>query len=347
MKSVCALIINKSKNLLKKIKRVTLKNFRIVKKFLKKKFKQLKDYFLTNPKKAVFFLLIFFTVFLFLGSTVGRYVFYQIRDFYFTSKNFYFNSDKLDERMARYQVDNWSGADSYIITFNMNSYKNNLEYATSDIPYTVDYSCSSNVTCTATKTSGTITSDRHTDSFTITITPAAQFSDGDSAWLEVEATSSSPYVKKISGRFVIKVGKVGLSYEIVDKPGSPYMDLNITNTLDFYTVKEAFGDYVVGRRLDIETYSSLTDAQKAKCTSAKTTIEFDTDDVLLDMTNENYLRAINSHTSNIRGFNYIDGFAFKVDALSSTVVRLYKNDTTQDYTYPFVNSESIIDVEFE
>ena len=47
-----------------------------------------------------------------IGATYGRYVYQDIRNFYLASKNFYFNSDKLKETMARYQIDNWSGVDS-------------------------------------------------------------------------------------------------------------------------------------------------------------------------------------------------------------------------------------------
>ena len=110
-----------------------------------------------------------------IGVTFGRYAYIEIRDFYFASKNFYFNSDKLDSNMARYQVDNWSGAESYPIQFNMNSYKNNNEVSTSDIAYNITYKCSDNVICQIDKTEGMITAEKHTDVFTVTIIPNAIF----------------------------------------------------------------------------------------------------------------------------------------------------------------------------
>ena len=63
------------------------------------------------------------------------------------------------------------------------------------------------------------------------MTPVVTMSDGDSIWLEVKASAFEPYEKTLSGRFVINVGTVGISYEITDSVGSPYLDFNITNTI--------------------------------------------------------------------------------------------------------------------
>ena len=276
--------------------------------------------------------------------TAGRYLYVEIRDFYLTSKNFYFNSDKLDNPIARYQIDNWSAADDYPIIFNMNSYANNEKYANSNITYTVSYRCSSNLLCQISGDYGTIYANRHTDSFTITLTPNATFQDGDEAWLEVTANATSPYEKTISGRFVLKVGKMGIFYEIVDKANQPYFDLNITNTLDYYTVRTAFDNYAVGDRIDISTYLGFSAAQKAKCASTVMDLAFDPHDVLLDMTNSNYLKADSTTTTTINNYDYINRLVFKVDALSSTVVRFYKVDATQNYTYPFGTNSPIVTV---
>ena len=266
-----------------------------------------------------------------IGVTAGRYVYVGVRDFYLASKNFYFNSDKLDNPMSRYQIDNWSAVDDYPITFNMNSYANNKKYAKSDITYNVTYQCSSNLTCQISGNYGTILASRHTDSFTITLHPTVNFRDGDEAWLEVTANATAPYTKTISGRFVLKVGKMGIYYEIVDKAYQPYFDLNITNTLDYYVVKTAFGNYSVGDRLDISTYLNLSAADKNKCSSTTISLSFDPNDIVLDMTNENYLSAVSTTTTTIGSYNYINGLTFKVDALSSAMVRFYKKDNRELY----------------
>lgn len=330
---------------MKRIKDI-LKRF---KSFLKGKIKKFKKFWNSASFiKKVAFLCSCFVILMSFGVTFGRYAFVEIRDLYFASKNFYFNSDKLDVNLARYQVDNWSGADNYSIKFNMDSYKNNNVFSTSDISYDITYKCSTNVICSIDKTEGVITAADHIDSFTVTITPNAIFEDGDTVWLEVSASSISPYEKTLSGRFVIKIGKIGTSYEIVDEVGSPYFDLNITNTLDYYLVKEAFGDYEVKQRIDISTYLSLSDEEKAKCSSVVVNLNFDPDVVILDMTNEKYLAATDVRSETLSdGFEYVNGISFKVDALSSVVVRFYKADTTQNYTYPFVSADSIVDVTYD
>ena len=62
------------------------------------------------------------------------------------------------------------------------------------------------------------------------------------------------------------------------------------------------------------------------------------------MTNSNYLNATNVTTQNIGGIDYINGITFEIEPISSTVVRFYKNDVSQDYTYPITNNTSIITV---
>ncbi len=279
-----------------------------------------------------------------LFKTYGRYIYNELRDYYLASHSFYFNSDKLDVGVKNEELDNYSGVDPYTITINMNSYKNNFVASSSDIDYDITYECSSNATCEISKTSGVIYAASHTDSFYVTITPNENLSEGDTIWVEVETTSKSPYKKALKGRFTLKVGKMGLGYEITDVKNRAYFDVNFTNTYDFYTVNEAFSNYSVGDRIDITTYLGLSDTEKDKCSSAVIEIKFDPSIAVLDMTNEAYINNTSSTTRDIGGYKYIDSFIFKVDALSSKSVRFYKSNVSNDYTYPFNNNESIVEV---
>lgn len=175
-----------------------------------------------------------------------------MQNFYFQTKKFYFNSDKLKEKTATYSLDNWSGAGEYTININMNSIKNNLLKAETDISYNITYQCPSTVTCQITKTSGVIYGSVNNDSFNIVVTPNTTFHDGDTILIYVSATSPSPYEKTISARFILKVGKIGLSYEITDEEKSPYLEFRITNTIDYYLVEEAFDNYNIGDRIEYE-----------------------------------------------------------------------------------------------
>ena len=62
------------------------------------------------------------------------------------------------------------------------------------------------------------------------------------------------------------------------------------------------------------------------------------------MTNENYINATNISTTTINGIDYINGMTFNIDPISSAIVRFYKTDVSQDYTYPIVNNTSVVTV---
>ena len=65
------------------------------------------------------------------------------------------------------------------------------------------------------------------------------------------------------------------------------------------------------------------------------------------MASSAYLKAFNIKTIHIDSYDYVSEISFKMDALSSEVVNFYKKDTQIDYTYPFVNDTSIINVSYE
>ena len=279
-------------------------------------------------------------------TSLSRFIYSELKDTFFNSKKFYFSSDKLGEEMHRYQIDNWNGVDPYNITINMNSFKNNLVTSNTDITYDISYNCSSNITCSVSKNTSVIYSATNTDQFTINTVPNTKLNDGDSIWIEVEATSTSPYIKTLSARFVINVGYYGLSYEISDNENDLFLELKITNTLDYYEIKESFDNYSVGDKIDIQTYLNLIDEKKKKCASATVNLKFNPNDLLIDMTSNAYLKSRNKTTTLINNYDYINGISFYIDAISSEYIRFYKTNISKDYTYPNDANESIINVEF-
>ena len=274
----------------------------------------------------------------------GRYVTNSVNNFFMRTKEFYFFSDKLSENRDIFQIENWSGVDDYTITINMNSRKNNLEVSTYDIGYDITYSCSDNAICQLSKTSGTISGDTNTDFFNVTITPNTQLKTGDKVIVSIEATSKTDFVKTLKGRFTFVVGQEDLTYQITDEPDSPYMELSITNTLTYYIVEEAFGDYEDGYKIDIDTYLGLTEEEKAKCYSSIVTVAFSPNEILLDNTSESYVNAINITTTTVNDKNYINSITLPIEAISSVDLRFYKVDTSKDYTYPNINNNSVVSV---
>lgn len=277
-------------------------------------------------------------------SVLARYVLKRVNNFYTTSKEFYFDSDKLKEDNPVYQLENWPGVDPYTITINMNSYGNNLLKTSYDIDYQISYSCSNNALCQISKqdNKGKISANTNSDFFNLVITPNTTLKPGNVVSVTVEASTEEPYKKTLKARFYLIVGDDDFSYEITDEAGSQYLELRVTNTISYYKVKEAFDNYNVNDRINTETYLELTDENKQKCYSTMVNLVFNPDDILLDMTNTNYLNADNITNTIKNNYNYITGIEFKMDPLSSAVVRFYKVDVTKDYTYPNTTGQAPI-----
>ena len=251
----------------------------------------------------------------------GRYVYTKVLDLYFMTQNFYFESDKLKSNNAIYSLDYWNGVDPYSIVVNLNSFKNDKLKSSSDIRYEISYECPSNVICSSSKNGGIISKSSNTDSFVFTMTPNAIFNDGDSTTVKIIASSTSPYVKSLSASFTFVVGKYGLGHEISDSVGSPYLNLKVTNTLDSYFVKEAFGNYSSHDSISVDTYLSLSDENKEKCASAVITVSFDPTVLKIDNTATDFLKAYNIETQVIGGFNYVKKFTFDMDSSISDVIK--------------------------
>lgn len=292
---------------------------------------------------AVFFLsIVVFT------TSLARYVFREIKDVFLLSQNFYFNSDKLSANGTNFQIDNWNGVDSYPITYNMNSSKNNKVKATTDITYEVSYECSSNIICRMDDEDAehVIYSSTNVDSFSIDVSPSTAMSDGDSATITVTASATSPYTKTIRGTITLKVGKVGLDYAIEDEVGRPYLDLKVTNAIDYYTVEQAFSSYAVGDRITMDEYLELSEENQAKCKSAIVTLSWNPNIIILDQTSPAYLKKLNTTTQVVDTLNYIDSISFKIAAVTSESIRFYKKTASSNYTYPFESATSAIMVTY-
>lgn len=255
-------------------------------------------------------LLIILAILLFLVPTMtsmSKYVYNAIHNYYLGTKGFYFNSDKLASDHIEYEIaNNWSGAETYTITVNLNSKKNDLLFAETDIEYEITYTHSDNIECSISKTKGTIVGTNNgginEDYFTITIDPANATSlvNGEQVWVDIEVTSTAPYKATLSGKLIIGVGTEDISYEIIDSANNPYIEVNITNSLN---------------------------------EGADVNLEFDPNLVLLDMTSAFYLNSIETTTQDINGYSYIKSVKSHIGTLETTSVKFYKVDPSQDYSY--------------
>lgn len=292
-------------------------------------------------KKKILLIILLIITFMPAVSTIARYVAKMTFNFIMEANNFYFSSDKLTVDNQIYQVNNWSGLDTFNIQFELNNKKNNLVFASTNISYEIQVNCSNDVICSINSNSGVIEVGENQDDFNISVTPTRAFAADEEVNVEITATSTSPYRKTLSGSFTIKVGRSGLSYQIDDKHNQPYLNMVITNARTGYRVDQAFGSYSVGQELSSSTYLELSDSDKAKCSSAIITLTFNPNVVVIDTTTN----VINNSTlgyTRVGGINYISSLTFKVDSSSSTELRFYKKDVSQNYTYPYDNETSVI-----
>lgn len=334
-------------------------------------------------KKMLFLLILLFIIIYMLvkvivpGSiTLSRYVYKSIRNYYLTSKEFYFNSDKLSQNIAHFESDNWSGVEEYRVTVNMNSRKNISEVSKVDINYNIKYEYdiyksdgtkysddivdfyitgaeSLNPGDTLSRT--IFQSSNNQDSFEFSVKPkaTANLQNNDYVYVKITATSTSPYVAELIGEFNIKIGTLGMSYKIEDKEYDPYCDVIVTNTLDYYITDEAVGGFPAGTSITINDYLALSEADKEKCHSMIITLAFDSSVLRLDTTAGVYIDA--DKTNDIEyetigtdpGYQYIKQIRFKMNAEESKVIKFYKVNASQNYTYPNINNTPpIVDVSY-
>ncbi len=239
--------------------------------------------------------------------STAKYVYNVVHDYYLSSKDFYFSSDKLSINHTEYEItNNWSGAETYVITVNMSSKENDKAYTEADIEYQLTATCSDNISCTLSKNTGTIIGKENNgvneDYFTISINPAgaSALSEGETAWVEITATSTAPYAQTLSGKLILEVGSSEISYEIMDAPNQPYLTVNITNS-------QSVGSNV--------------------------TLQYDPHVVLLDMTDRFYLNGTQNTTEQMNQYDYLNSITSYAESLSTTTVKFYKVDATQNYSY--------------
>ena len=302
--------------------------------------------FIREHKFPSIVVLCFLFIFLFIGIVFGRYIHNILDNYILETKAFYFNSSILSVNGKNYSLTNWDGVNTYPLTIDLNNRKNDQRYTKADIAYQISYNCPSTVTCTLSKTEGIIRSTDTSDTYQLLVTPNQNFHEGDTVTVSTSVTSTSPYQKTMSATYTIGVEQSDFSYDIVDSVNSKFLTINFINSIPYYQVSEAFGNYSAGDYVSLDDYNQLTAAQKDKCFSAIVTVEYDPHILLVDMTNELYLNHLSTNylETTINGFQYVSKFSFKVNASSSNSIIFYKDDITQNYTYPIVNNTSIINV---
>lgn len=302
--------------------------------------------FVREHKLVSVIVLVLTTLFLLVTIVFGRYIRNIVNNYILETKAFYFNSSVLGVNGKNYSIVNWDGVNSYPLTIDVNNRKNSLRHTSVDITYNISYNCPATVQCSLSKTSGIIYTDTEVDSYILTVTPLQNFYEGDTVTVTTTVESTFPYRKIMSATYTIGVEKSNFSYNITDAVNDKYLLLNLVNSISYYEVSERFGDYDVGDQVSLDEYALLTQAEKDKCFSAIVTVQYNPQVLLVDMTDSLYLRHLNTNyqETTLNGYQYVSRFSFKVNAASSNSIIFYKNDITQNYTYPLGGNNSIITV---
>lgn len=295
-------------------------------------------------KIVVLSLLVFFSSY---GVfTFSKYVIEEFHSYYTNSKHFYFTSNILTKNNDLYQVNNWIGMGTFTISYDLFSRQNEYVYTDYDIPYETFFTCPSDVICSIDKQTGTIYEASHSDTVTLTVSPTRPYLENERMVIELRAKSTAPYVSELKARFEYIVGKQGVSYEIEDNANQAYLLLKVTNAISYCTVTEAFSTYQVGDSIERSIFNTLNSEEKKKCLSEKITLDFDPHILLLDTT-DNILKEATTRKTNVDSFEYINRLVFNIDPMSTTSIKFYKQYPRNNYTYPLVNSSSIISVYIE
>lgn len=200
-------------------------------------------------------------------------------------------------------------------------------------------------------------------SFKITKLPGVFLADNDYVIVNIKADSTYPFETSLAGDFKVSIGNLGMSYRIEDNEYDPYFRLIVTNTLDSYKVDQAFSyvntggatiNCAVGDSISITDYlNCLTDAQRNNCHSMIVSLNFDPHEVLLDTASDVFVAAEgtpNIAYETIGSGRYVDFVKLKVAAEESKVIRFYKVDASENYSYQsgdLISENSIVEVTFE
>lgn len=166
-------------------------------------------------------------------STYSRYTVETITEHYYNSKEFYFTSKSLTERV--YNTYNWDGSSDYSFIIDVGNFKDELNWTKEDINYEYDLTCMKDdvpLNC-STDSDGVLRTDANnttTNVDTVTIFKGDNtFNTGDTVVVNVTARSTSPYGKELSSTINVHVNNLGISYQVIDSANSLYLTLMIVN----------------------------------------------------------------------------------------------------------------------
>lgn len=121
--------------------------------------------FIRKHKKLSIVIIVLLAGFLILDFTYAGYIKNIVNNYILESKEFYFNSSVLKVNGKVHSINNWDGVNSYYLTIDVNSRKNEGKSTNADIEYNITYECSDNIACESNKTTGIVRKGLKTDTY--------------------------------------------------------------------------------------------------------------------------------------------------------------------------------------
>ena len=263
-------------------------------------------------KKKVIVFFLFFVLFPIL-VVFAKYVYRKAYDFYLKSKEFYFTSSYMKVESPTFIIDNWDGLD-YQLSIDVSNIENDDVWTGEDINYDVEVECSEQVTCSLSSASSdtlVYSSLEGTNNvIDLTIISNRELEEKEEVTVKVKATSTYPYKKEISATFTFIVGIYGIEYEVVDEENQLYSFLIIKNHLP---------------------------------NSQNLTISFDSTLFRIDNNNQVVSSSILENQYTLQD-DKINSITFDIGGNDEVAINLYKEDITQNYSYPDIERKSVVTV---
>ena len=270
-------------------------------------------------------IVVFIIILMIAISVFGRYIYNNMREAYFTSKQFFFTSDLLNLNNQKYTYDDWGGMDVYEISIDLYSYANTLLRLDYDLNYEISceslnpdkIKCAINSNDGTTSTTGVIYAkingvENNVSKVVLYVTPVTQVNKGETVSIAVKAKTTEPYEKEISCEFSLKVKEqTSNSYKIEDEPNRNYAVIEFVN---------------------------------AQSSILQYTLTFDPNVVRIDTNDDICINKLSGTTTTINGTQYLNKVVFNMNKESSKRIKFYKVDMTKDYSYPSGDSRPIINV---
>ena len=202
----------------------------------------------------------------------------------------------------------------------------------------------------------------YTDKFAFKVIPriVGSLEDGDYIWVTIKATSTSPYVSELNGSFKMIIGTKDVTYKIEDEAYSPYAELIVTNEFDNYVSRDGLTNLTIDQYLNLQPVS-----ERDNYYSKKITLDFDPTKVVLDTTSSEYIAALESsvptdlqYTTITKTYldnmgnqvsttvQYVNHLVFYMGAEESRVIKFYKTDASQNYTYSSSSDYLVVTVNY-